>query len=94
MAVGPFTVKNKSALPMIENFLKEKGFAMEATINYDPHHIISNRRQANKNKPSEHVDVAVLVEKVNYMEYLRETSCDEDMPENSASSAPIGDSPK
>ena len=33
---------------MIENFLKEKGFAMEAVINYYPHHIISNRRQANK----------------------------------------------
>ena len=43
-AVVPFTIKNKLALPKVESLLREKGFAMEATINYDPHHIISNRR--------------------------------------------------
>ena len=33
---------------MIENWLREMGFSMEAVVNYDPHHIIFDRRQANK----------------------------------------------
>ena len=49
--VGPFIIKNKFALPMIEILLEEMGFLIEAAINYDPHHVISNRRQALKRKP-------------------------------------------
>ena len=93
-AVGPFTVKKKLALPMIENFLREKGFAMDVAINYDPHCIISNRRQTNRNKTFEHAEVAGLVEKEFWMEYPREASYDEDMPENLTSSTLVGDSPQ
>ena len=44
-AVGPFTVKNNLALPKVKSLLRERGLAMEAAIDYDPHHIISNRRK-------------------------------------------------
>ena len=46
--VGPFVIKNNDALPIIESLLREMGFSVEAAINYDPPHVISNRRQANK----------------------------------------------
>ena len=67
---------------------------MEATIIYDPHHIISDRRQTNRNNPFKHDEVERLVEKENWMEYPGETSCDEDMPKNSTSSTPTGNSPQ
>ena len=79
---------------MIENFLREKGFAMEAIINYDPHQIISNRRQANRNKPFEHVEVPGLVEKENWVKYPRETNSDDDMSKNSTSSDSTCGSPQ
>ena len=53
--VDPFGIKRKSSFLVIESMLRELEFSMEATINYDPHHIISNRRQVNKNKPFEHL---------------------------------------
>ena len=42
--VGPFTIKNKLALPKVKSLLRERGLTMEAAIDYDPHHIISNMR--------------------------------------------------
>ena len=47
---------------MIEIMLREMVFSMEAAINYDRKHIISNRRQENKNKPFEHSEAAGLSE--------------------------------
>ena len=55
--VGSFIIKNKSALPMIEILLNEMGFLIESSINYDPHHVISNRRHAMKRKHFEHDEV-------------------------------------
>ena len=62
---GPFPVKIKLALPKVESLLRERGFTMEVAIDYDPHHIISNRRQENKSNPFEHVQVVGLVESAN-----------------------------
>ena len=42
--VGPFVIKNKSTLPVIENMRREMGFLVEVVVTYDPHHVISNRR--------------------------------------------------
>ena len=63
--VGPLTIKSKEALSTIESMLREMGFSMEASFNYDPHHVISDRRQENKNKPFEHFEVAGLSEAAN-----------------------------
>ena len=67
-------------------------FLVEAVINYDPHHVISNRRQENKNKPFEHYEVAELSEATNWMDYPKDVNNGEDMQEDSLSFAP-GSSP-
>ena len=54
-------------------------FQNEAFVNYDPHHVISIRRQVNKNKPFEHHEVAGMAESANWMDYPHETQKDEDM---------------
>ena len=86
--VGPFVVKRKSTLQMIESMLREMGFSVEVAVNYDPHHVISNRRQANKNKPFEHSEVEGLSEVANWMDYPRGVNDGENMQGDSLSSAP------
>ena len=54
LKVGPFISKNKSAPLFIEKLLEVMDFQKEKRINYDPHHIISQRKQSNKNKPFDH----------------------------------------
>ena len=86
--VGPLVIKNKVALPIIESLLREMGFPVEAAIDYDPHHVISNRRQANKNKPIEHFKVAGLSEEKNWMDYPKDINNVGNMQEYSLSSTP------
>ena len=92
--VVPFTMKNKLALKKVEGLLREKGFTMEAVIDYEPHHIMSNRRQGNKRKPFEHIEVEGLVERANWVKYHGETKSDEDIPERSTSSTLVENYPK
>ena len=66
--LGPFIIKNKFALPMIESLLREMGFHINVFIKYDPHHIISIRRQINKNKPFEHNEIACMPETINWLD--------------------------
>ena len=54
LKVGPFIFKNKSALLVIEKLLEVMDFQKEEKVNYDPHQIISQGRQLNKNKPFDH----------------------------------------
>ena len=84
--VGPFIIKNKYFLPLIEILLREMGFLNKAAINYDPHHIISIRREVNKNNTFEHFEVASLPETANQLDYPHETQGDVDMQEYSTSS--------
>ena len=79
---------------MIEIMLREIVFSMESSVNYDPHHIISDRRQANKKKPFEHSEVAGLSEATNWIEYPKNSSNGEDMQEDSLSPAPGGSPPQ
>ena len=62
------------------------GFQIDVSINYDPHHIISIRRQVNKNKPFEHYEAAGLPHTAKWLDYLHETQKDVDMQEDSNSS--------
>ena len=62
------------------------GFFTEFSINYDPHHVISNRGRALKRKPFEHDEVARLEEATNWSDYPHETKKDTDMREDSTSS--------
>ena len=54
LKVGPFIFKNISSLLVIEKLLEVMDFQKEQRINYDPHHIISQRKQSNKNKSLDH----------------------------------------
>ena len=62
------------------------GFQTEVSIIYDPHHIISIRRQANKKNPFEHFEVADLFETAKWLDYPHETHGDVNMQEDSTSS--------
>ena len=84
--VGPFIIKNKASLPMIERLLREMGFPNEAAINYDPRHIISIKRQVNEDKPFEHYEVAGIPETANWLDYPHENQRYVDMQEDSTSS--------
>ena len=48
ITLGPFTVKNKSAVELIDDIMACFGFQEEPSCQYDPHHIISNRRKKQK----------------------------------------------
>ena len=48
LKVGPFIFKNKGALVFAEKSLENMEFQKEPRVNYDPHHVISLRKQANK----------------------------------------------
>ena len=64
---------------MSEILLKEMGFFTEAAINYDPHHVISNKRQALKRNHFEHDEVVGLAEAANWSYYPHETQKDTDI---------------
>ena len=71
--VDPFIIKRKDDLPIVEDLLKEMRFQTITVVNYVPHHIISIRRQVNKNKPFEHQEVVGLARSANWMDYPQET---------------------
>jgi hypothetical protein len=58
--IGPFVVKSRSCLSQVKKKLKEFGFSKIQGRKYDPHQIISKRRQMNKNAPYEHENVEGL----------------------------------
>ena len=62
------------------------GFQKDVVVNYDPHHIISIRREVNKNWPSKHNEIAGMAESVNWLDYPHETQMDLDMQKDSTSS--------
>ena len=42
--VGPYSVKSRAALPLVNNLLRSMGFLLRQAINYGPHQVISKRR--------------------------------------------------
>ena len=73
LKVGPFIFKNKSALLVIEKLLEVMDFKKEGEVNYDPHHIISQRKQLNKNKPFDHQIVEGLDKMANLSNFEENT---------------------
>ena len=63
--LGPYTVRNRDALPLVSKFLRDMGFPQDQAIKYDPHQVISKRRTILKCRPFEHTEVPRLREKVN-----------------------------
>ena len=59
------------------------GFQTTTAISYDPHDIISIRRQVNKNKPFEHQEFEDLIESENWLDYPLSTQNEEYMQQGS-----------
>ena len=77
LKVGPFIFKGKGALDFTEKLLKNMDFIKDVNVNYDPHHVISLRKQANKNKPFEHQAIEGLAEMANLLQYTDRSDSDE-----------------
>ena len=63
--------------------LQEINFRKSFAINYDPHHVISQRGQLNKNKAFEHQEVEGLAERVIWMDYptqMKDTEVSQENP--------------
>ena len=71
--VGPFIFKGKGALACIERLMENMDFVKDVNMNYDPHQVISLRKQANKNKPFEHQAVEGLAEMANLLQFTDES---------------------
>ena len=55
--LGPYTVRNRAALPLVSNSLRGMEFPQDQAINYDPHQVISKRRTTLKCWSFEHTEV-------------------------------------
>ena len=78
LKVNSFIFKGKGALVFTEKLLENMDFQKEAKVNYDPHHVISLRKQANKNKPFEHQPIEGLAETTNLLQFTERSKSDED----------------
>ena len=58
-------IKSKATIPVVDSLLKEIDFKIVFAVNYDLNHVISIRRQLNKNLVFEHQEVEGLTEKEN-----------------------------
>ena len=78
LKVGSFILKNKGALFFIEKLLASMEFKKEPKINYDPHHVISLKKKANKNKSFDHQFIEGLKEAANLLQFMETPRSDED----------------
>ena len=61
----------------VEKLLESMDFQREQRVNYDPYHIISLRKQANKNNPFDHQVVEGLDEIANLFHFMEIPRSDE-----------------
>ena len=63
---------------VIEKLLEVMDFQKEQKVNYDLHHIISQRKQLNKNKPFDHQTIEGLDKIANLANFEENSEVDED----------------
>ena len=76
--VGPFIFKGKGSLAFIERLMENMDFIKYVNMNYDPHQVISLRKQANRNKPFEHQAIEGLAEMANLLQCTDRSKSDEE----------------
>ena len=54
ITIGPFTIRNKETIELIDDIMAYYGFSEEPSYQYDPHHLISKRRKKQKRGNYEH----------------------------------------
>ena len=84
LKVGPFIIKNKVSLLVVEGLFRDMNFKNPTKINYDPHHITSHRRQHNKNKSFEHQEIEGLADRYNLMDYQSDMEDSGNLLENAS----------
>jgi hypothetical protein len=58
--VGPFTIKSKSAISIVEGLLGEMNFRKGHKENYDPHHVVYEKRKHLRSAPYQHQPNPIL----------------------------------
>ena len=68
--IEPFVVNSTASLLVIQNIMKSMNFQLDKNINYDPKHIISQRKTSSRLGTYEHVEneVLALIANHNYIE--------------------------
>ena len=92
LKVGSFSFKNKGALVIVKKLLENMDFKKEQKVNYDPYHIISLRKQENKNKQFDHQVVEGLKEVANLFHFVEIPECDENTSSGSVAVSQMPDS--
>ena len=54
ITIGPFTMRNKAIVELIDDIMAYYGFLEEPSCQYDPHHLIPERRKKHKRGNYEH----------------------------------------
>lgn len=81
--VGSIMVKSRASLSSLQQIMKDMGFPSKAAVNYDPHHILSERRKTTNRKGYEHFELAGMAETENLLEYIEQGQMGIDPPETS-----------
>jgi hypothetical protein len=69
ITLGPFTVKNKSTIELIDDIMACFCFQEDPSCQYDPHHIISNRRKKQKRSRYDHKGTIEMEQMVNKLTF-------------------------
>ena len=74
---------------IVEKLLENMDFKKEQKVNYDPYHIISLRKQANKNKPFDHQVVEGLKELANLSHFMENPGSNESTSSGSITTSQV-----
>ena len=77
---------------IVEKLLENMDFQKEQKVNYDPYHIISLRKQANKNKPFDHQVVEGLKEVANLFHFVENPGSNESTSSRSITASQVPES--
>ena len=69
LTVGHYVLKKEGALPIIEKVLKQFKFPEAMPLNYDPKHVISNRRLENDRSTFQHSAILDISKEENSLEF-------------------------
>lgn len=69
LTVGHYVLKKEVALPIIEKLLKKFKFPEAMPLNYDPKHVISNRRLENDRSTFQHSAIPYMSKEANSLEF-------------------------
>ena len=73
ITIGPFIVKKKAAIDLIDDIMACFGFSLDFSCQYDPLHIISKKRKRQKRGNYEHQGTLEMEQMENKLTLLTDT---------------------